>query len=89
MNLSDYLNEMEYAVRCVVDALWHENSVAKVLRTEIEMLQRVAAENYERAHFIQQNSEDADDLMLGHCFNTRSKACLRLSGRLRIGRRVV
>ena len=36
-----------------------------MLRAEIETLQRVAAENYERAHFIQQNSEDADDLMLG------------------------
>lgn len=65
MNLFDYLNEMEYAVSRVIESLWHEHSEAKVLRAEIEKLQRIAAENYEHAHFIQQNAEDADDLMLG------------------------
>lgn len=65
MNLSDYLNEMEYAVSRVIESLWHEHGEAKVLRAEVDKLQRVAAENYERAHFIQQNAEDADDLMLG------------------------
>ena len=65
MKLSDYLNEMEYAVSRVVESLWHEHNEANALRAEIERLQRAAAENYERADFIQQNAEDTDDLMLG------------------------
>lgn len=65
MNLCDYLNEMEYAASGVVELLWHEHSEGEVLRAQIEKLQRVVGENYERAYFIQQNAEDADDLMLG------------------------
>ena len=65
MNLSNYLNEMEYAVSRVIEALWHEHGEAYALRREIEKLRRISAENYERAHFIQQNAEDADDLMMG------------------------
>lgn len=65
MELSDYLNEVEYAASGIIKLLWHEHSEAEVLRAEIEKLQRVAAEHYERADFIQQNAEDADDLMLG------------------------
>lgn len=65
MNLSDYLNEMEYAVSCVVESLWHEHNQAELIRAEIEKLQREAAENYGRAQFIQQNAEDPDDVMLG------------------------
>lgn len=65
MNLSDYLNEMEYAASGVIELLWHEQSRAEMLRKEVEKLQRAAEENYERAHFIQQNAEGTDDLMLG------------------------
>lgn len=65
MNLSDYLKEMEYAAKGVIELLWHEHNEAEVLRAEIAKLQRVAEENYDRAAFIQQNAEDPDDLMLG------------------------
>ena len=65
MNLPDYLNEMEYAASGVIELLWHEHSEEEVLRNEIENLQRAAEENYRRAHFIQHNAEDADELMLG------------------------
>jgi hypothetical protein len=65
MTLIDYLSEMEYAVTRVIESLWHEHDEAKRLRTEIEKLQRIAADNYQRAQFIQQNAEDADDVMLG------------------------
>lgn len=65
MDLSNYLNEMEFAANGVFELLWHEHREAEVLRVEIEKLQRTAAENYDRAHFIQQNAEDADELMIG------------------------
>lgn len=65
MTLADYLIEMEYAVTRVIESLWHEHNEAEKLKEEIARLQRVAADNYERAQFIQQNAEDADDLMLG------------------------
>lgn len=65
MTLADYLNEMEYAVTRVIESLWHEHDEAERLRGEIDNLQKVAADNYQRAEFIQQNAEDADDLMLG------------------------
>jgi hypothetical protein len=65
VNISDYLKEMEYAASGVIELMWHEHIEAEALRKEIEKLQRVAEENYERAYFIQQNAEDADDLMLG------------------------
>jgi len=65
MTLADYLSEMEYAVTRVIESLWHEHEEAEKLRSEIDNLQKVAADNYQRAEFIQQNAEDADDLMLG------------------------
>lgn len=65
MNLPDYLTEMEYAASGVIELLWHEHSKAKALGEEIQKLQRFAEENYRQAHSIQQNAEDADDLMLG------------------------
>ncbi len=65
MTLADYLNEMEYAVNRVTESLWHEHEEAERLRKEIEELQKAAADNYQRAQFIQQNAEDADDLILG------------------------
>lgn len=65
MTLADYLNELEYAVSRVIESLWHEHDQAERLGKEIEELQKVAAESYQRAQFIQQNAEDADDLMLG------------------------
>lgn len=65
MTFADYLNEMEYAVSRVIESLWHEHDEAEKLRKEINGLQRVVADNYRRAQFIQQNAEDADDQMLG------------------------
>jgi len=65
MTLADYLNEMEYAVTRVIESLWHEHNEADVLRKEIDALQKVTEDNYERAQHIQQNAEDADDVMLG------------------------
>ena len=65
MTLADYLNEMEYAVSCVIVALWHEHDEAEKLRKEIEDLRRVAEDSYQRVQFIQQHPEDADDVMLG------------------------
>lgn len=65
MTLIDYLNEMEYAVTRVIDSLWHEHNEADALLKEIVALKKAAEDSYARAHFIQQNAEDADDLMLG------------------------
>lgn len=65
MTLTEYLNEMEYAVTRVIESLWHECDEAAILRKEIDELRRVAADNYARAQFIQQNAEDTDDLMIG------------------------
>jgi len=65
MTITDYLNEMEYAVTRVIESLWHEHDAAEKLRKEIDELRAVADNNYQRAQFIQQNAEDADDLMLG------------------------
>lgn len=65
MTIIDYLNEMEYAVTRVIESLWHEHNEADALMKEIEALKRAAEDNYARAHFIQQNAEDSDDLMLG------------------------
>lgn len=65
MTLTEYLNEMEYAVTRVIESLWHERDEAARLRKEIDELRKVAADNYARAQFIQQNAEDTDDLMIG------------------------
>lgn len=65
MTLIDYLNEMEYAITRVVESIWHEHDDASTIRTEIAALQEVAADNYQRAQFIQMNAEDPDDVMLG------------------------
>ncbi len=65
MTLTDYLNEMEYAVTRVIESLWHERDEAERLREEIDELRKVTAGNYQREQFIQQNTEDAEDLMLG------------------------
>lgn len=65
MTLADYLNEMEYAITRVIESIWHEHNEAEKLRNEINGLSKVAADNYKRSQFIQQNAEDADDLMLG------------------------
>lgn len=65
MTLTEYLNEMEYAVTRVIESLWHERDEAAGLRKEIDELRKVAADNYARAQFIQQNAEDTDDLMIG------------------------
>lgn len=65
MTLSEYLDEMEYAVCRVIESLWHEHDEAESLRSEIKELQQIAADNYRRAQFIQQNAEDPDDVMLG------------------------
>ncbi|WP_153116553.1 hypothetical protein [Rhodocyclus tenuis] len=65
MTLTDYLNEIEYAVTRVIESLWHEHDESERLRKEIEELRKVVADNYQRAQFIQQNAEDEDDLMLG------------------------
>lgn len=65
MTLTEYLNEMEYAVTRVIESLWHERDEAARLRMKIDELRKVAADNYARAQFIQQNAEDTDDLMIG------------------------
>lgn len=65
MTLSDYLTEIEYAATQVIVSLWHEHNEAEVLRNEIEVLRKIAEENYSRAEFIQQNAEDPDDFMFG------------------------
>jgi hypothetical protein len=65
MTLTEYLNEMEYAVTRVIESLWHERGEAAGLRKEIDELRKVVADNYARAQFIQQNAEDTDDLMIG------------------------
>ncbi len=65
MTLTDYLTEIEYAATQVIESLWHEHKEAEVLRKEIEALRKAVEENYARAHWIQQNAEDADDVMLG------------------------
>lgn len=65
MTLTEYLNEMEYAVTRVIESLWHEHDEAARLRKEIDELRKVAADNYARAQSIQQNAEDTDDLMIG------------------------
>lgn len=65
MNITDYLDEVEYAATQVIASLWHEHKEAEALRTEIESLKRTAEANYSRAVSIQQNAEDPDDLMLG------------------------
>lgn len=56
---------MEYAVTRVIESLWHERDEAARLRMKIDELRKVAADNYARAQFIQQNAEDTDDLMIG------------------------
>lgn len=65
MTLTEYLNDMEYAVTRVIESLWHEHDEAARLRKEIDELRKVAADNYARAQSIQQNAEDTDDLMIG------------------------
>mgnify|MGYP001447471346 CR=1 FL=1 len=65
MTLTEYLNEMEYAVTRVIESLWHERDEAASLRKEIDELRKAATDNYARAQFIQQNAEDTDDLMMG------------------------
>ena len=65
MTLNDYLTEIEYAATQVIESLWHERKEAEALRKEIEALQKAAEANYAQAEWIQQNAEDADDVMLG------------------------
>jgi hypothetical protein len=65
MTIDDYLVEINYALTCVMDALWHEFSEADNLRERIKALRADADHGYSRAEFIMDNSEDPDDYMLG------------------------
>jgi hypothetical protein len=65
MTLVNYLTEIEYAATRVIESLWHEYKEAEILRNAIDALRKAAEANYARAEWIQQNAEDADDVMLG------------------------
>lgn len=65
MNMTEYLDEIEYAAANTIDSIWAENKTIDELTSEITRLKAVVEDNYQRANDLKEHSEDADDVMLG------------------------
>lgn len=63
--VSNYLSEIEYAVTENFRSLWVQYEEANNVEQEIEKLDVVAQDNYNRAYFMQKNAESSEDLMDG------------------------
>lgn len=64
LSMSDYLNEIDYAVRHLLPIVWDERNHLRSLAAEVERLTAQVQDTYERAHWIAMNAEDADDVGL-------------------------
>jgi len=65
MNMEDYVQEIEHAATLLIDGIWHEQRQIESLRPQLAALERLVGAEYEAAQSIQENAEDADDVMLG------------------------
>jgi hypothetical protein len=64
MLMNDYLNEIAFAVNSLMPAIWGERGSLDALRTDLDRLARVVAENYRRAEAIRMNAEDPEEVAM-------------------------
>ncbi|MUV14580.1 hypothetical protein [Noviluteimonas gilva] len=64
MTIDDYLNELNYALSGVINALWHEQDAVDDLQKQLNALQRTVQDQYRRAEAIARDAETPDDVML-------------------------
>jgi hypothetical protein len=62
--MPDYLKEIEFATRSLIPIIWGERDRLRKLEAEVAALTKRVADNYDRAHFVAMNAEDADDVGL-------------------------
>jgi hypothetical protein len=64
MTITDYISEIEFAATNVISVIWSEQTRIAQLSGEIERTRDVVEQTYQRAIAFQE-SDDADDVMLG------------------------
>lgn len=64
MTITDYISEIEFAATNVISVIWSEQTRIAELSDEIERIRDVVEQTYQRAIAFQE-SDDADDVMLG------------------------
>jgi hypothetical protein len=62
MAMSDYLKEIDYAARRVVQLIWRDRERLLLLEAKVALLTKQVQSDYGRGDFIAMNSEDADDV---------------------------
>ncbi len=65
MDMSRYLDGVEYAVTHLLEGIWQEHSTLFELQERLSFLERATKVGYERAQAIWANAEDPDDVMMG------------------------
>lgn len=65
MDMTGYVNEVEYAATHLLDAIWHEHSKLAEAQQRLAALEAETNAGYERAQAIWANAEDPDDVMMG------------------------
>jgi len=65
MIMSDYVIEIEHAARLLIDGVWHEHVQIEFLQPQLLALEQLVRGEYRAAQSMQNDAEDADDLMAG------------------------